>query len=103
MALERDDAPAVRLAGSDTYLKVAEERLRDCRPTVSGRHADLDMHSRRMTIGERRRKEHRERHVILSGQPQPVLQATHGHRVTDIDIIVLQRTDSDDTVRTWDE
>ena len=54
LALERDDAAAICLAGSDVHFDVAEECLRDPRAALSGGNANLDMHSGRAAVGERR-------------------------------------------------
>src|SRR5437764_7615289 len=90
LPLERDDSPPVRSSRIHARLEIVEEALGKLEATLAVWDGHLDVDSSRRAVLHSRAQQQGERQVAFLREPQSVLEAAHGRRVADVDIVVLE-------------
>ena len=90
LALKGDDAASVRSALAYLQFELTEQLLRELCPALADWDCNFNLHTSPEPEPAARHHHNRKGQILVTGQPQPVFQATHRSRFAYIDLIMLK-------------
>jgi hypothetical protein len=87
--------PTIDSTLDDLLFELAEEALGELGSRISNWNCDFNAHSCLETETSTWREQDRKRLSMVSANPQAILQRSGRHRIADVDVVILKRSNID--------